>query len=310
MKLQKIIIKLFALFSVVRGYNLIILMLAQYLASLFIFAPNQSHISLLTNLKINGIILTSVLCVAAGYIINNFYDLEKDMIKRPMQAYLQRQVSQGFKLSVYLVLNLSALIIAYSISWRVGIFFSVYQALVWFYSHKMNQFALIKNIYMIGLRVMPFFALLLFFENYQFTLFLHAAFLSILLLITDIIKDLSSKRADLIYGYNSIPIKYGNDFAKIIVHVLIVAEVLISLYLINDDKIGLMKYFFILSIICFIINGMLLFKAKTEQDFKIIHYFFKGMIVAGVFSIAFIEINPLTLQTIALNFKSALINIS
>jgi len=304
MQLQKIIIKLFALFSVVRGYNLIILMLAEYLASLFIFAPQDNHISILTSYKINGIILISVLCVAAGYIINNFYDLEKDSIKRPMQAFLQKQVSQGFKLTVYTILNASALIIASTISWRVFLYFFVYQILVWFYSHKMHKFALIKNLYLVGLRVMPFFALLLYFENFTVNLFLHASFLTILLLITDIIKDLASQRADLIYNYNSIPIKYGDAFTKIIITSLLTIDAFIAFYLLNDYKIGLMRYFFCLAIILFIINGILIWRGKTEQEFKILHYFFKGMIVAGVFSIVLIEINPLTLQTIAQNLRA------
>ena len=301
MNVQKIIIKLFALFSVVRGYNLIILMLAEYLASLFIFSSGDSHFKILTSYKINGIILISVLCVAAGYIINNFYDLEKDNIKRPMQAYLQKQVSQGFKLSVYTVLNASALILAATISWRVFVYFFIYQFLVWFYSHKMNRFALIKNLYMVGLRIMPFFALLIYFDNFDFNLFLHASFLTILLLITDIVKDLASKKADLIYNYNSIPIKYGDTFTKTIITSLLIIDAFIAFYLLNDYEIGLMKYFFVAAIILFIINGILIWRGKTEQDYKILHYFFKGMIVAGVFSIVLIEINPLTLQPIAQN---------
>ena len=301
MQPQKIIIKLFALFSVVRGYNLIILMLAEYLASLFIFAPEDSHLKILTSYKINGIILISVLCVAAGYIINNFYDLERDSIKRPMQTYLQKQVSQGFKLSVYTILNAAALILASTISWRVFLYFFIYQFLVWFYSHKMNRFALIKNLYMVGLRIMPFFALLIYFDNFDFNLFLHASFLTILLLITDIVKDLASKKADLIYNYNSIPIKYGNHTAKFILTILLLIDGIIAFYLLNNYEIGLMKYFFIIAIILFIINGFLIWRGKSEQDYIILHFFFKGMIVAGVFSIVLIEINPLTLQPIAQN---------
>ncbi len=304
MNLQKIIIKLFALFSVVRGYNLIILMLAQYLASLFIFSPNDSHLNILTDPKINGIIFISILCVAAGYIINNFYDLEKDMIKRPMQAYLQKQVSQGFKLTVYTFLNTIALILAATISWRVFLFFLIYQVLVWFYSHKMNRFALIKNIYLVLIRIFPFFGLFIYFNNFETSLFLHAGFLTLLLLITDIVKDLASVRVDLIYNYNSIPIKYGTKFTKNIIYSLLFIDTLLAIYLIQSHEIGLMKYFFIGALIGFIINGILLYKASNEQDFKILHYFFKGMIVAGVFSISFIEINPLTLQTIAQNLRA------
>lgn len=300
MNFQKILIKLIALFSVIRGYNLIILMLAQYLASLFIFASDQHHLSILKNYSINGIILSSLLCVAAGYIINNFYDLEKDFIKQPMQAYLHRQVSQSFKLTTYIVLNASALIVASFVSWRVVVFFLIYQFLVWFYSHKINQFALIKNLYLVVLRVIPFFALMLYFDNYSATIFQHALYLMVLLLMTDLIKNLSSQKADLIYHYNSFPIKYGERATKIFLSALILFNCLLGFYMINSPNIGSMKYFFWGANTFFILNGIIVWKLHTEQQYKLLHYFFKLMIVIGVFSIVFIEINPLTLQNIAL----------
>ena len=303
MNVQKIILKVFALFSVVRGYNLIVLILAQYLAALFIFAPEVGHRQLLTNPKLDGLILCSILCVAAGYIINNFYDLEKDELKRPLQVYLQKQVSQGFKLTVYIVLNSLALIIAALISWKVFIFFLVYQFLVWFYSHKINRFALIKNFYLVVIRVMPFFALLVYFDHFTFNLALHATFLTILLLITDIVKDLSSQKADLIYNYDSIPIKYGIDFTKVLISCLIITELIIGIIIIMKNDVGGMKYFFIAANIAFTVILFIIWRIKSTQAYKILHYFFKGMIVAGVFSIVLIEINPLTLQTIAQNFN-------
>lgn len=300
MQLQKILIKLIALFSVVRGYNLIVIMLAQYLASLFIFAPEQHHLAILKNYSINGIILASVLCVAAGYIINNFYDLEKDKIKQPMQAYLHRQVSQSFKLITYIILNTSALLVASCISWRVVAFFFVYQFLVWFYSHKINQFALIKNLYLMVLRVIPFFALMLYFNNYSPVIFQHAAYLMVLLLMTDLLKNLSSQRADIIYNYNSFPIKYGEKSTKIFISILIILNCLLGFYLINNSSVGSMKYFFGGANTFLILNSIILWQLKTEQQYQLQHYFFKVMIVVGVFSIVFIEINPLTLQNIAL----------
>ncbi|WP_413532687.1 geranylgeranylglycerol-phosphate geranylgeranyltransferase [Empedobacter brevis] len=303
MNIQKIILKVFALFSVVRGYNLIVLILAQYLAVLFIFAPEVGHRKLLTNPRLDGLILCSILCVAAGYIINNFYDLEKDELKRPLQVYLQKQVSQGFKLTVYIVLNIFALIIAALISWKVFVFFLVYQFLVWFYSHKINRFALIKNFYLVIIRVMPFFALLVYFDHFTFNLALHATFLTILLLITDIVKDLSSQKADLIYNYDSIPIKYGIDFTKVLISCLIITELIIGIIIIMKNDVGAMKYFFIAANIAFTVILFLIWRIKSTQAYKILHYFFKGMIVAGVFSIVLIEINPLTLQTIAQNFN-------
>ncbi len=195
------------------------------------------------------------------------------------------------------------MIIAALISWKVFIFFLVYQFLVWFYSHKINRFALIKNFYLVVIRVMPFFALLVYFDHFTFNLALHATFLTILLLITDIVKDLSSQKADLIYNYDSIPIKYGIDFTKVLISCLIITELIIGIIIIMKNDVGAMKYFFIASNIAFTVILFIIWRIKSTQAYKILHYFFKGMIVAGVFSIVLIEINPLTLQTIAQNFN-------
>src|SRR5690606_17094174 len=172
---RKILIKLLALFTVVRGYNVAMLVLAQYMASLFIFNQSkQNHLQILFDHNLTLIIIASALCAAAGYIINNFYDLEKDAISRPLQNYIERFVSQNFKLNVYLALNILALGIALLVSWRVAIFFLVYQFMVWFYSHKINKLVWLNNLYSVILMVFPFFALFLYYENFSTIIFFHA----------------------------------------------------------------------------------------------------------------------------------------
>ena len=191
--MKEVLIKTFALLNVVRVYNLMVLALAQYLAALFVFAPNQSHREIILDPIFNAIVFASTLSAAAGYIINNFYDLEKDAIKRPLLAYLNRKVSQGFKLRLYIFLNFLALLLAFYDSWRVLLFFVGYQFLVWIYSHRINKIVFLKNLFSVILRVFPFFALLLYFENYHLNVFVHAGFLTVLLMITDLLKDLSSQ---------------------------------------------------------------------------------------------------------------------
>ncbi len=296
--MKDVLIRTFALFNVVRGYNLIILALAQYLAALFIFAPDLHHLQILLNPRFNGIIFASVLSAAAGYIINNFYDLEKDEIKRPILAYLNRKVSQGFKLRFYIFLNSLALIIAACVSWRVLIFFVFYQFLVWIYSHRANKIVYLKNIFSVLIRVFPFFALLLFFENYNWNIFFHAGYLSTLLFITDLLKDLSSQKADAIYGYDTLPLVYGEKTTKIIIIISVLIAFGFAIYLVNTPEIGWMKYYFYGSFLCLGFFGFSLKKIKTYQDYKITHLLFKGLIVLGVISIIFIEIKPLTLQNI------------
>ena len=76
LKVKKIIYKFLSLFSVVRGYNILTLVAAQYLAAIFIFSPNKSLRTVLFDIDLLLIVIATVCVVAAGYIINNFLRCE------------------------------------------------------------------------------------------------------------------------------------------------------------------------------------------------------------------------------------------
>ncbi len=295
---RKLFVKTLALFTVIRGYNIAMLVLAQYMASLFIFNEGKSHLQILLDKNLNFIIIASALSAAAGYIINNFYDLEKDAISRPLQNYVERFISQNFKLNVYLALNILALGIAYLVSWRVALFFLVYQFLVWFYSHKINKITLLNNLYSVILMVFPFFALFLYYENFSAIIFFHAGFLLLLLLITDILKDLTTSTADAIYHYHTFPVIYGEKTTKTILTILMILTAGWSVFMWTDSATGYMKYFFLFSAGLNILLLFPLWNSHSKTTHKILHLTFKLLIGFGIFNMVFIDINPLALQKI------------
>ena len=95
-------LKIVSLFSVVRGYNVSIIVIAQYLSAIFILADEQRAIHVLLDINLFILVLASSLTIASGYIINNFYDSQKDLINRPNKSMLDRVVSQETKLQVCL----------------------------------------------------------------------------------------------------------------------------------------------------------------------------------------------------------------
>ncbi len=298
LSLRKLFIKTLALFTVIRGYNIAMLVLAQYMASLFIFNEGKNHLQILLDKNLNFIIIASALSAAAGYIINNFYDLEKDAVSRPLQNYIERFISQNFKLNTYLALNILALGIAFLVSWRVALFFFVYQFLVWFYSHKINKIVWLNNLYSVILMVFPFFALFLYYENFSQIIFFHAIFLLLLLLITDILKDLTTSTADTIYHYSTIPVIYGDKTTKKLLTTLMLITAVWSLFMWTDSDTGYMKYFFLLSSILNIVLIIPLWNTHSKTTYKILHLIFKLLIGFGIFNMVFIDINPLNLQKI------------
>ena len=93
------------MFSVVRGYNILIVVIAQYLASIYILAYDKPLSEVVFDLNLSFLVLASAATIAGGYIINNFYDSEKDLINRPIKSMIDKVVSQNTKLSLYFILN-------------------------------------------------------------------------------------------------------------------------------------------------------------------------------------------------------------
>ena len=125
-KNKLILLKVLSLFSIVRGYNILMIALAQYLASIYILAPNLPLRKVVLDLNLFVIVLASALVIASGYIINSFYDSEKDLINKPRKSMLDRLVSQHTKLSTYFILNFLAVFFASYVSFRAVLFFSAY----------------------------------------------------------------------------------------------------------------------------------------------------------------------------------------
>lgn len=298
MSLRKLLIKLLALFTVIRGYNIAMLVLAQYMASLFIFSDGKNHLQILLDQNLTFIIVASALSAAAGYIINNFYDLEKDAVQRPLQNYIERFISQSFKLNTYLTLNTLALGAAFMVSWRVLVFFAVYQFMVWLYSHKINKLVWLNNFYSVILMVFPFFALFLYYENFDPIIFYHAIFLFLLLLVTDVLKDLTSQTADAVFNYSTLPVVYGERKTKQILAILMLLTSAWSFFMWTLSATGYMKYFFLLTSAILIALLIALLSSHTKTTYKVLYLIFKLLIGFGVVNMVFIDINPLTLQNL------------
>ena len=282
--------KIASLFSVVRGYNIPIIALAQYLSAIFILAPQKGALHILLDFNLFILVLASSLTIASGYIINSFYDSKKDLINRPNKSRLDRLVSQKTKLRVYFGLNFFVAIIAFFISFRAVTFFSVYIFLIWFYSHKIKKYPIIGNLKAAFLAVLPFFGVLLYYKNFYEVIFFHAAFLFLLLLIREMIKDLENIKGDLANGYQTIPIVYGEAVSKKVITILLILTVIPVYFLINVFDVGYMDIYFYIGFIIMIFFGLKLWKSTTKEQFLQLHNILKLLIVAGVFSI--ILINP------------------
>ncbi|MEL6811319.1 MAG: geranylgeranylglycerol-phosphate geranylgeranyltransferase [Bacteroidota bacterium] len=285
--------KFFSLFSVVRGYNILVIILAQYLTAVYILAPYLPLREVLFDLNLLMLVLASASAIAAGYIINNFYDSEKDLINRPRKSMLDRLVSQNTKLSAYFVLNFISVIFASYVSFRAVLFFSLYIFGIWFYSHKLKKYLFVGNITAAILAVIPFFAVFIYYKNFDLVIFVHATFLFLLISMREVVKDLSNLRGDLAQDYHTIPVVYGERTAKRMLTLLSLLTLVPILLLVTRFKIGYMNLYFYGSIFALVIFVVILWKSNRKLHYVILHNILKFIIVIGVFSIVLINIDLL-----------------
>lgn len=292
--------KIISLFSVVRGYNIPVIILAQYLAAIFILSTDLRALDVLLDFNLFVIVFASAITIASGYIINSFYDSKKDLINKPNKTMLDRLVSQKTKLQVYFGLNFLVFLMAMLVSWRAALFFSSYIFLIWFYSHKIKKYPIVGNIMAALLAVLPFFGILLYYfkidgllENVRnekyYVIFAHASFLFLLILIREMIKDLENIKGDMAQNYRTLPVILGESFSKKVITMLIICSIFPVYILIEIYDVGYMDIYFYVSFIVLIFFIMKLWNSNSKDNYLLLHNIIKFIIVAGVFSIILIK---------------------
>lgn len=288
---KHILLKVFGLFSVVRGYNILVVVVAQYLASIYIFAADKPLASVVFDINLLMLVLASSAVIASGYIVNSFYDSEKDLINRPQKTMIDRLVSQNTKLAFYFILNFLAIVFASYVSFRAVLFFAIYIFGIWLYSHRLKKIALLGNLVSAVLTVTPFFAIFIYYRNFEFVIVFHAMFLFLLLTIREMVKDLENLEGDFAQNYKTIPVKYGVRTSKIIITAFIALTSIPAFILLTRYNLGYMYWYFCLSLVLLAVFLVLLWKFKSKYQFLWLHNLLKLLIVVGVMCIALIDVS-------------------
>ena len=282
---NKFLIKILSLFSLVRGYNIIFIIIAQIVSSIFIFSGYHNIYKVIFDLNIWLIILSSSTSISAGYIINNFYDSSKDLINRPLKTFLEHEISGSTKLSAYIILNFLTLFFSLLVSLKAFIFFGIYSLGIFLYSIKISKYLFLRNFLSVMLVITPFFAITVYYKNFSLEIFTHAIFLFFVILVKELIKDLENIKGDFTMNYKTIPVVYGEKWTKIYISLYIFFMIGISVNLIFNYEIFMMKYFYVISIPFFFAFSYLLWKHNNKKYYETLHNSIKTLITVGIFSI-------------------------
>ena len=283
-------LKLISLLSLVRGQNLAVLVIAQLLSSAFIFSTQASPRVTFLDVNLWLIVLATVLSVAAGYIINAFFDQEKDLINRPQKTLLEQNISERSKLIGYFTFNGFALLVASSVSQKSALFFCAYIVSMALYSGFLKRYLFVGNLVSAALTVLPFFAITVYFKNFTMEIFTLASYLLLLVSIKELVKDLCNIRGDLSNNYKTIPTVYGEVQVKGLISLLVCFCFGVFFLLYFFFSLQGMLYYFIASLVFLVFFTILLWRFSKTNQLIFLLFGIKALILLGIICLPLLKI--------------------
>ena len=282
---QRFVVKALAMLSLVRWFNVLVLAFALYMSAMYMLNKDISKIDVLMDISLNMNILGMSCLVMAGYIINGFYDFEKDMINQPKQTVFGRVISKSFCFNSYLALLLSGLLLSAFSGWQVFVFNAVFSFGLWFYSHKLRKKPLTGEVGASLLTIAPFASISLYYMHTNLTILLFIAYIFALTITREVVKRMVSLKGDLIVGEKSIPIIFGIKNCKYIILAFMIASMVMIIVLSPNILHKDIAYYFGASFVLIFVSTFILRASKTPTQFNLINNIYKAMLVLAIASI-------------------------
>ena len=287
-KQKYLFVKFLALFTLVRWYNILLITFAMYLSAVFLINPRENWLEVSLSYKLHLTIASLAFFIMAGYIINAFYDFEKDIINRPKETIFDRVISKASCLRAYGIFILIGFVLSLVVGRKVLVFNTIFSFSLWFYSHKLRKKPITGELGATLLTIAPFISLTIFYLETNLTIILYIGYLFAVTLTREIIKKMVYLKGDLIVGEKSLPIIMGIRKTKYI----ILGSMLFSLIpvgvLFPEIVNRYILYYFIISSSLITTSILLLKFAKTPSHFDKINTLYKVIILMGILSIPLI----------------------
>lgn len=249
--------------------------------------------------------LSTVLIAAAGYMINDYFDMGIDTINKPHKVTIEKVFSRRTIISWHILLNVLALLMAaYVFIEYLKLRFLLIQlfsiSLLIVYSTTLKRKLGIGNLSIACLTALTVFSVGVYdpeFNVFDFgerpiqVFWLYIAFAFFITLIREIVKDIEDMKGDSTQQCQTIPLVWGITKAKQIVYGIagvLMALIMLALYLKANPSVYL-GFIWLIGIVLpllFVLN--LLKKANTSRQFHSISSYLKWVTLIGILSMLFV----------------------
>jgi 4-hydroxybenzoate polyprenyltransferase len=272
-----------ALVRLTRFWNLVIIGLAQYVTAGFLI--NNAAIF---DVKLLLLSISTVLIAAAGYIINDYYDVKIDLINKPERVVIGKSIARRFAILFHTVLSFSGVGIGFLLSWKIGIINFLSAFLLWLYSNYLKRQPFVGNLTVALLTGLAIELINVLYAINNQLVTIYALFAFFMTLIREIIKDMEDLKGDNSFGCRTLPIIWGIRKTKILVYILMMVFIM-AVVALNRLYVGLPMNYFLLFL--FLPMGLVLvrlLRADTIKDFNLLSQLCKVIMLLGILTMVFV----------------------
>jgi 4-hydroxybenzoate polyprenyltransferase len=303
----------------IRWTNLVFIILTQFLFYYFIPIPCYGREKGVYEPALRPdlfflLSFSSILIAAAGYIINDYFDLNVDRVNKPDKIVVEKIIKRRWTIIWHWVFSGMGVMLGFYVSWRLKNPLIVLSNLgcvvgLWFYSTTFKRKLLIGNL-LISL-LTAWVILVLYLCEIRFTelqdanynrilsrLFkfsiVYGGFAFISSLIREVVKDIEDMEGDARYGCRTMPLLWGVNVAKVFaatwLAVLTGALIVLETYVLQRTGWLLVIYSVLLLDLPLVWILRKLYKARMKPDYHLLSGVMKAVMLAGILSMLIIKI--------------------
>jgi len=266
----------------VRMTNLIIVVITQYFTRILLIGPRQEWRQIIADPNMFILSLSTVCIAAAGYIINDYFDIKIDIVNKPERVVVGRYLKRRWAMGAHQVLNVMGALMGFFVSHWVFLINVFSITLLWFYSERYKRLPFIGN-FIVAL--LTGFTLLILTFNYPANrklVLIYAVFSFFITMIREIVKDMEDIKGDEAHGCRTLPIIWGIRRTKTFLY-LWIALFIITLFIMGSTlhNFTLISLFVLLLLPLFWLVFKLM-RSDTRKDFRHLSNLCKIIMILGL----------------------------
>jgi 4-hydroxybenzoate polyprenyltransferase len=272
----------------VRMTNLVIVVITQYFTRILLIGPRYEWKKIIADPHMFILSLSTVCIAAAGYIINDYFDIKIDIVNKPEKVVVGRYLKRRWAMGAHQMFNVLGAAMGFFVGYWIFLINVFSITLLWFYSERYKRLPFIGNFIVSLLTALTLLILSVRYPENRHLVLIYAVFSFFITMIREIVKDMEDIKGDEAHGCRTLPIIWGIRKTKTFLYFwigLFVSTLFVMASTLNNV---VLAYLFLALLIPLFWLVIKLIRSDTRKDFRSLSNLCKIVMVMGLLTMLWV----------------------